>query len=62
MENYVDIGIIPVYGLVPPKLPDLDSSIIESGLKNYRFLFHAVQKEASKRHITMRDDKQVDQK
>lgn len=59
VENDVDIGIIPAHGIVPPKLPDLDSSMMERGLKNYRFPFPAVQQEASRCDISQQDDNQV---
>lgn len=55
----MDIGIIPAHGLVPPKLPDLDSSVMESGLKNYRFPFPAAHQDASRCDISQQDDSQV---
>lgn len=58
MENDVDIGIIPAQGLVPPKLPDLESSVMEGGL-NYRFTSPVDQHQASRCDISQQADNQV---
>ncbi|XP_075873511.1 cilia- and flagella-associated protein 47-like [Nelusetta ayraudi] len=58
VENDVDIGIIPAQGLVPPKLPDLESSVTEGGL-NYRFTSPVAQHQASRCDISQQADNQA---